>query len=111
MARIPVRLTWAGYIVALFSTAVVTLLLAPFQEKVNSTTVALAFLLVVLFIALFWGSKPALLASLLAAFCFNFFFLPPLYTLTIAHPQNWVALVVFFTTALAVRQLSARVKR
>ncbi|HEX6730585.1 MAG TPA: DUF4118 domain-containing protein [Pyrinomonadaceae bacterium] len=111
MARIPVRLTWAGYIVAFFSTAAVTLLLAPFQEKVNSTTVALAFLLVVLFIALFWGSRPALLASLLAAFCFNFFFLPPLYTLTIAHLQNWVALVVFFTTALAVGQLSARAKR
>ena len=111
MARIPVGLTWAGYIVALFSTAAVTLLLAPFQQQVNSTTVALAFLLVVLFIALFWGSRPALLASLLAAFCFNFFFLPPLYTLTIAHPQNWVALVVFFTTALAVGQLSARAKR
>ena len=111
MARIPVGLTWAGYIVALFSTAAVTLLLAPFQQQVNSTTVAFGIPAVVLFIALFWGSRPALLASLLAAFCFNFFFLPPLYTLTIAHPQNWVALVVFFTTALAVGQLSARAKR
>ena len=84
MARIPVRLAWAGYIAALLGTAAVTALLGPFQAHVNSTTVALTFLLVVLFVALFWGSKPALLASLLAAFCFNFFFLPPLYTLTIA---------------------------
>ena len=111
MARIPVRQTWAGYIVALLGTAAVTTLLGPFQAHVNSTTVALAFLLVVLFVALFWGSKPALLASLIAAFCFNFFFLPPLYTLTIAHPQNWVALMVFFTTAVAVGQLSARAKK
>jgi K+-sensing histidine kinase KdpD len=89
----------------------VTALLAPFHEQINSTTVALAFLLVVLFVALFWGSRPALLASLLGVFCLNFFFLPPLYTLSIAHPQNWVALTAFFTTALAVGQLSARAKR
>ena len=91
--------------------AVVTALLAPFHEQINSTTVALAFLLVVLFVALFWGSRPALLASVLGMFCLNFFFLPPLYTLSIAHPPNWVALTAFFTTALAVGQLSARAKR
>lgn len=89
----------------------VTISLGPFHEQINSTTVALAFLLVVLFVAIFSGSRPALLASVVAAFCFNYFFLPPLYTLTIAHPQNWVALIVFFTTAIAVGQLSARAKQ
>jgi two-component system sensor histidine kinase KdpD len=89
----------------------VTTALGPFHEQINSTTVALAFLLVVLFVALFWGSRPALLASVVAAVCFNYFFLPPLYTLTIAHPQNWVALIVFFTTAMAVGQLSALAKQ
>ena len=88
-----------------------TAVLFPFQQPVNATTVALAFLLVVLLVALFWGSRPALLASVLGMFCFNFFFLPPLYTLTIAHAENWVALIVFFTTALAVGQLSARAKQ
>jgi len=106
-----VNLRWAGYFGAVVGTAVVTALLAPFHEQINSTTVALAFLLVVLFVALFWGSRPALLASVLGMFCLNFFFLPPLYTLSIAHSQNWVALTVFFTTALAVGQLSARAKR
>ena len=95
----------------MLGSGLVTALLAPFHEQINSTTVALAFLLVVLFVALFWGSRPALLASLLGVFCLNFFFLPPLYTLSIAHPQNWVALTAFFTTALAVGQLSARAKR
>lgn len=102
---------WAGYVGAVAGTALMTAVLAPFQQQVNSTTVALAFLLVVLLVALFWGSKPALVASVLGMFCFNFFFLPPLYTLTIAHGENWVALIVFFTTALAVGQLSARAKR
>lgn len=101
----------AGYIGAIIGTALITSVLAPFQQQVNATTVALAFLLVVLLVALFWGSRPALLASVLGMFCFNFFFLPPLYTLTIAHAENWIALIVFFTTALAVGQLSARAKQ
>jgi two-component system sensor histidine kinase KdpD len=106
-----VNLRWAGYFGAVSGTGVLTAFLAPFHEQINSTTVALAFLLLVLFVALFWGSRPALLAAVLGVFCFNFFFLPPLYTLSIAHSQNWVALIAFFTTALAVGQLSARAKR
>ena len=102
---------FTGYLGALAGTAFVTALLAPFQDDVNATTVALSFLLVVLFVALFWGSRPALIASVLGVLCLNFFFLPPLYTLTIANPQNWIALAAFFTTALAVGQLSARAKR
>lgn len=43
--------------------------------------------------------------------CFNFFFLPPFHTFTIADPQNWVALTAFFITALVVGQLSANAKR
>ena len=83
----------------------------PFRAHVNATTVALALLLAVLFAAIAFGSKPALAASVLAMLCFNFFFLPPYHTLTIADPQNWVALAAFFITALAVGQLSARAKR
>ena len=105
------NLKWPGYLGAVAGTALITAILAPFQQQINSTTVALAFLLVVLFVALFWGSRPALLASLLGVVSLNFFFLPPLYTLSIAHPQNWVALIIFFTTALAVGQLSGHAKR
>lgn len=100
-----------GYLVAFLATGVVTAALTPFREHVNSTTVALAYLLDVLFVALFWGSGPALVASVVGVLCFNFFFLPPLYTLDIAHSENWIALIAFFTTALAVGQLSAREKR
>ena len=111
MRRNLLDLRATGYLGAVLGTALVTIVLGRFQPGVNSTTVALAFLLVVLFVALFRGSGPALLASVLAMLSFNFFFLPPLYTLSIAHAQNWVALTVFFTTAVAVGQLSARAKR
>jgi K+-sensing histidine kinase KdpD len=107
----PFRNRWAGYGGVLLGTAAVTAFLIPFRGHINSTTVALAFLLVVLFAAILWGSRPALLASVLGVVCFNFFFIPPIHTFTIADPQNWVALAVFFITALTVGQLSARARR
>ena len=43
-----------------------------------------------------------------AVACFNFFFLPPFLTWTIADSQNWIAFVVFMLTAVIVSQLSGR---
>ena len=43
--------------------------------------------------------------------CFNFFFLPPLYTLTLQDERNWFALLVFVVTAVVVSELAARSRR
>src|SRR6266571_430971 len=102
---------WSSYFLATLGVAVSTGLLIPLRSRINSTTIGFAFLLAVLFTAIFRGSKPALLASVLGVLSFNFFFLPPFHTFTIADPQNWVALTAFFVTALAVGQLSARAKQ
>jgi K+-sensing histidine kinase KdpD len=99
------------YVGAMLAVALATALLAIRREHINSATVGLGFLLVVLFVAILWGSKPALLASVLGMLSFNFFFLPPFYTLTIADPQNWVTVTAFFITAVTVGQLSARARR
>ena len=89
----------------------VTAVFAPLQATLSTTTVALAYLLVVLFVATVWGQRPAMVASVLAMLCFNFFFLPPVYTFTIADPQNWVALTAFLVTAVTAGHLSERAKR
>lgn len=99
-----------GYLAALSGVAAVTLLLSLFDD-INSTTVALALLLIVLIIATIFGSRPALFASLLGVLCFNFFFLPPLYTLNIADPQNWTAFGAFLVTAIIAGQLSSYARR
>lgn len=100
-----------AYVGAVLASAAGALVLAPFRRQINTTAVALALLLIVLFVAIRWGSKPALVTSMLSMLSFNFFFLPPYQTLTIADPQNWIALTAFFITALAVGQLSARARR
>jgi K+-sensing histidine kinase KdpD len=101
----------SGYLFAVIGIAAMTAVLAPFHERLSSTTVALALLLIVLFAATGWGSRPALLAALLGVACFNYFFLPPVHTFTIADPQNWVALAAFLITALVAGELSSRAKR
>jgi two-component system, OmpR family, sensor histidine kinase KdpD len=79
--------------------------------QVNPTTVALTYVVAVLLIATQWGIAEATAASVAAMFAFNFFFLPPVGTLTIADPQNWVALVAFLITAIVASQLSGRARR
>lgn len=82
-----------------------------FQNQVNATTVALAFLLFILVAATFFGRNPALIASLAAMLCFNFFFLPPYHTWTISEPQNLVAWGAFTVTAIIAGELSAYARR
>jgi K+-sensing histidine kinase KdpD len=101
----------AGYAAAAFAVVALTVALKLLGGGVNTTTVALALLLAVLFIAARMESGPALVASALAAFCFNFFFLPPFGTLHISEPENWVALVAFLLTAVVAGQLSTRARR
>lgn len=101
----------AGYLLAAAVVAALTGGLKLLGGHVNSTTVALALLLAVLFIAARMGSGPALVASVLAVFSFNFFFLPPFGTLHVAEPENWVALAAFLLTAVVAGQLSTRARR
>jgi two-component system sensor histidine kinase KdpD len=73
--------------------------------------IALVFLMAVLVSAVQWGLWPALFASFLSALAFNFFFLPPLYTLTIADPESVIALGFFLGVAVIASNLTARVQR
>ncbi len=78
---------------------------------INPTTVALAFLLTVLVVSAYWGLRYSVVLAVVATLAFNFFFLPPYGTFTIADPQNWVALFAFLFTAIIASQLSERARR
>lgn len=110
----PAKLTqkkWVAYLIVVASLAVLTVVLKMIGQHVNATTVALVFLLDVLFIAINWGSIAALVTSSLAVLCFNFFFLPPFGTFNINSADNWIALAAFLITALTAGQLSARAEK
>jgi two-component system sensor histidine kinase KdpD len=78
---------------------------------VNQTTVALSFLLAILAVSAVWGTVVSVIMSIVAMVAFNYFFLPPIGTLTIADPQNWVALFAFLFSSIMGSQLSARIRK
>ena len=82
-----------------------------FRLHVNVTTVALTFLVAVLLVSAYWGLRYALVLALGAAAAFNFYFLPPIGTFSIADPQDWVALFAFLITALVASNLAERARR
>ncbi|MBV9479867.1 MAG: DUF4118 domain-containing protein [Acidobacteria bacterium] len=95
------------------STAVLSVIVFVYFRwlHVNPTTVGFSLLLVILLISAAWGLVYATFAAIVATIAYNYFFLPPLLRLTIADPQNWVALLAFLVTAVIASQLSARARR
>src|ERR1700740_1231828 len=78
---------------------------------VNPTTVALTFLLAILAVSTVWGIAVSVFMSIVAMLAFNYYFLPPIGTLTIADPQNWVALFAFLVVSVLASQLSNRARK
>ena len=78
---------------------------------VNATTVALTLLLAILVVSTFWGMTVSIPMSLAAVLAFNYYFLPPVGTLTVADPQNWVALVAFLAVAVIGSHLATRARQ
>jgi two-component system sensor histidine kinase KdpD len=74
------------------------------------TNVALVFLTAILIGAVLHGLGPSLFACVAAMLAYNYFFLPPLYTFTIADPENVVALFFFAVVAVIASNLAARVR-
>jgi two-component system sensor histidine kinase KdpD len=78
---------------------------------VNVTTVALAYLLAILAVSTVWGLAVAVVMSIAAVLAFNYYFLPPIGTFSIADPQNWIALGAFLTASVIASHLSSRARQ
>jgi two-component system sensor histidine kinase KdpD len=95
----------------LFATLAVALALGA-AELVNYwigvENVDLVFLTAIVGLAARFGLLPSLFASLLSALCYNFFFLPPIYTFTIEDPHNIAAFALFTVVAIIVSHVAAR---
>jgi two-component system sensor histidine kinase KdpD len=85
-------------------------LIALIQHFVRFSNISLLYLLVVLALAAIFGRGPAILASVLAFLAYDFFFIPPLYKLTIADPNEWLSLFALLATSLVIGQLTAIVQ-
>src|SRR5262249_43608739 len=78
------------------------------QPYFGIENVDLVFLTAIVGVAVRYGLLPSLLATVASSLCYNFFFLPPIYTFTITDPNNVAAFVLFLIVAVLGSQVAAR---
>ena len=98
------------YLMALLIVAVGLVAATLIQPIFGIENVDLVFLTAVVGVAVRYGLWPSLLASIAASLCYNFFFLPPVYTFTITDPTNIAAFFFFMLIAILISNLAARVR-
>jgi two-component system, OmpR family, sensor histidine kinase KdpD len=98
------------YLTAVLITALGLGIAELIQPWFGVENVDLVFLTAVVGVAARYGLWPSLLTSVLASLCYNFFFLPPIYTFTITDPTNIAAFFFFMLIAVLVSNVAGRVR-
>ncbi len=92
------------YLLAFLLVGVTTLILYSLRGGLGPPVIALLYLLPVVLSATLWGRWVAVTSALYAFIGFNYFFIPPLYTLTVHKPQDLLALFVLLLVAIVISQ-------
>ncbi|MFE6176590.1 DUF4118 domain-containing protein [Streptomyces sp. NPDC056464] len=95
------RIIW-GWLVGVLGPAVLTVLLTHVAPEVGLANDMLLYLSLTVAAALLGGLLPALASAVVGSLLLNWFFTPPVHTLTIADPKNIVAIAIFVGVAVAV---------
>lgn len=88
----------------------VTLIGFPLRPFVEPTNLVMLYLVAVVIVALWLGRRPAMLASLLSVFAFNFVFVPPYYTYRIANAQYLLTFMALFIVGVVISTLAAQAR-
>jgi two-component system sensor histidine kinase KdpD len=99
-----------GYIVAAISVILATGGLWLLKHILEKAHMGLVYLLVVASVAGIAGTRPALFSAVLAFFSWNFFFLLPIFTLTIHDQRDWLLLIVFLVIGIMTGQITGRMR-
>ena len=109
-ARLSTIVSRHGYLLAIVAIALSTVLFLAGRNWFAKGQWALLYLLVILLVAGAAGTWPAILASVLAFFTWNFFFLPPYHTLQVHDPLDWLDLGAFLIVGLLVGVQTGRLR-
>ena len=99
-----------SYGVALSLIAATTGLAKLAEPWIGTGAVDLLYLVPVIVAATLYGLRPGLFASIAAALAFNFFFLHPLYTFTIAERQSVLSVLILTGVAAVTSNLAGRLR-
>jgi two-component system sensor histidine kinase KdpD len=109
--RLPPRRRIAAWVLTLVGLPLLTVVLAAGRSQLTLATDLLLFLVASVGIALLGGVVVGITAALLASLLANWFFVEPIHTLTIADPENLVAILIFIAAAVGASLLVDRIER
>ncbi len=98
------------YLLALGFIALVTAILFILREALDTTLVALLYLIPLGLITAFWGLGPGITSAFLTFLTFNYFFIKPYYNFSVHRPTDVVILVIFLIVAIVISQLVGRMQ-
>jgi K+-sensing histidine kinase KdpD len=102
---------WAGPLVAALAVAAVSGVIALLTPHLPAPYLLVLYLLVVMAVAVVWGTGMAIFAAVLSVVLFNYLFVPPPFTFHIDDPSEAIGSVAFLAAAVVVGQLAARLRR
>jgi two-component system sensor histidine kinase KdpD len=100
-----------GVVVGIGAVAAVTIAIELLDGIVPVLSLGVLYVFAVLVVAIFWGPLVAVPVAVASMLAFNFFFLEPLYTFTLADRSNWLALAVYVVVAIVVGTLASRYRQ
>src|SRR5437660_7577451 len=100
-----------GYLAALVAVALVSVAIGAVLGRVRIANISMLYLFAVLAIAITFGRGPAVVASVAAFLTFDWFFVEPYHTFTVADPEEWISLLFFLLVAILTGQLAADQRR
>lgn len=105
------NLPWIPYAAISLLIVAMTMLLHPFELALNLVNISLLYLFPVLLSAINWGMRPAVFAAALAALAFDFFFVTPILSVTIADLRYLISFGAYMAVATLTASLATRLKR
>jgi two-component system sensor histidine kinase KdpD len=98
------------YFLSMGLVAIATLLGMVVQGILEPTNLVMLYLACTVIAAIFLGRGPALLTSILGVLAFDFFLIPPYFTLAVSDAQYFITFIGFFVVSLVVSTLTARTR-
>lgn len=103
--------SWKPYVDTTLLVVGMTVVMHPFRLVLDVVNIALLFLFPLLLSAVLWGLRPALYAAALSALAFDFFFVSPILSFTVADLRYLISFGVYLAVAAVTASLAARLKR
>lgn len=107
----PGRLSRTGRVLLAILAVFATTLICFRVLHANATAAAVTLLLSVLLTGTYATLPEAIIAAFTATFCLDYFFIPPIRSVTVGDPQGWIVLAVFLIVSLIATNLSSRLRR